>query len=56
MYSIFNDRAKGMKAGLMKEKDLKDAQISDLTDFYDRSFFFPYMADFKSKLPNYFVN
>jgi hypothetical protein len=36
-----------MKAGLMKEKDLKDQSISDFSQFYDDSFFYPYMSDFK---------
>ncbi|TPX39959.1 hypothetical protein SeMB42_g06173 [Synchytrium endobioticum] len=42
----FSDKAKGMKGGLMREKDFKDAHVAEMQAFMDKSYFFPYMMDF----------
>ncbi|TPX31592.1 hypothetical protein SmJEL517_g05099 [Synchytrium microbalum] len=44
----FNEKAKGMKGGLMREKDFKDAQVTEMQSFMDKSYFFPYILDFTS--------
>ncbi|KAJ3091316.1 Cytoplasmic FMR1-interacting protein 2, partial [Quaeritorhiza haematococci] len=43
----FNDKSKGMKGGLMREKDFKDNQVNEMQDFMDKSAFYPYMADLR---------
>jgi cytoplasmic FMR1 interacting protein len=47
---MFSEKSKNMKGGLMKEKNFKDAQITELQKFYDESFFFPDMMDLHGKL------
>ena len=39
-----------MKGGLMKEKNFKDSQITELQKFYDDTFHFPDMMDLNGKL------
>lgn len=46
----YSDKAKGMKGGLLKEKDFKESQVDEMTAFYDRSFFYAAMLDFKDTL------
>ncbi|RKP00962.1 hypothetical protein CXG81DRAFT_12588 [Caulochytrium protostelioides] len=46
--TTLNERAKGMKGGLMREKDLKETQVTELQAFYQRSMLFPEMLDFAS--------
>ena len=45
---MFNEKAKGMKGGLMKEKTFKDSQVAELQSFFDKSFYYGTMLD----LPN----
>nr|KAJ3422345.1 Cytoplasmic FMR1-interacting protein 2 [Polyrhizophydium stewartii] len=40
---VFNEKSKGMKGGLIKEKNFKDAQVAELQRFFDDSFFFRQM-------------
>ncbi|RKO82996.1 cytoplasmic FMR1-interacting, partial [Blyttiomyces helicus] len=46
--SVFNEKAKGMKGGLMKEKDFKDSLVAEMQAFYAKSYFYPYMLDLKA--------
>ncbi|KAJ3276472.1 Cytoplasmic FMR1-interacting protein 2 [Terramyces sp. JEL0728] len=47
---IFNDKSKGMKGGMMKEKNFKESQVTELQKFFDESHFYPLMISFKSNL------
>ncbi|KAH6563780.1 hypothetical protein BASA62_008306 [Batrachochytrium salamandrivorans] len=37
---IFNEKSKGMKGGLIKEKTFKDIQVVEMQRFFDESFFY----------------
>ncbi|KAJ3384847.1 Cytoplasmic FMR1-interacting protein 2 [Lobulomyces angularis] len=43
----FSDKSKGMKGGLMKEKDFKDYQVAEVQKFFDFCLYFPCMMDLK---------
>jgi hypothetical protein len=45
----FNDKAKGMKGGLLKEKDLKDSHVQELKAFFNQLGVFPLMLDLEGK-------
>ena len=47
---VFNEKAKGMKGGLMKEKTFKDAQVAELQAFFDKSFYFGIMTDLQNSI------
>ncbi|KAI8901764.1 cytoplasmic fragile-X interacting family-domain-containing protein [Globomyces pollinis-pini] len=46
----FNEKSKGMKGGLMKEKSFKDNQVTELQQFFNNSYFFSFMIDFKNSI------
>jgi cytoplasmic FMR1 interacting protein len=45
-----NERSKGMKGGLLREKDFKDSQVADINAFLDTTLNFPYMLDLKGTI------
>lgn len=42
-----NEKSKGMKGGLLRDKDFKDSQVSEITTFLNKTIFFSYMLDIK---------
>jgi cytoplasmic FMR1 interacting protein len=42
---MFSEKSKGMKGGMMKEKNFKDNQVEELQKFFDDSFYFPDMLN-----------
>ncbi len=42
---MFNEKSKGMKGGLLKEKTFKDSQVQELQQFFNSSYFYQYMLD-----------
>lgn len=49
----FNEKAKGMKGGLMREKDFKDSQVHEVRDFIARSAMYPHMLNLEGGSPFY---
>ncbi|KAI9208741.1 cytoplasmic fragile-X interacting family-domain-containing protein [Polychytrium aggregatum] len=43
----FSEKSKGMKGGLLKEKDFKESHVDEMQDFFYKSYYFPHMIDFK---------
>jgi hypothetical protein len=50
--SAFNEKAKGMKGGLMKDKDFKDTQVQEMRAFFAETYLFPYMLSYSGKTEN----
>ncbi|KAJ3281602.1 Cytoplasmic FMR1-interacting protein 2, partial [Borealophlyctis nickersoniae] len=46
----YNEKSKGMKGGLMREKDFKDAQVNDMREFWERSYYWTFMLDLKGTI------
>ena len=46
MHSVFDSRAPGMKGGIFTEKNLKDEWLAAWKQFYDTSFFYPYLLNY----------
>lgn len=40
---MFNEKSKGMKGGMMKEKNFKEKDVAELQKFCDESFYYPKM-------------
>ncbi|KAJ3331715.1 Cytoplasmic FMR1-interacting protein 2, partial [Kappamyces sp. JEL0680] len=47
---MFSEKSKGMKGGLMKEKNFKDSQVAELQKFYDDSFTYPQMMSLSTTI------
>lgn len=47
---MFNEKSKGMKGGMMKEKNFKDTQITELQTFFYDSYYFAEMMDLTSAI------
>ena len=47
---LFNEKSKGMKGGLLKEKDFKETQIQEVEQFLESSYYYPAMLDFRKTL------
>ena len=43
LHSIYSEKSAGMQGGLFSEKDLRKESIGVWNDFYDLSFFYPYL-------------
>ena len=43
LHSIYSEKNQGMQGGLFSEKDLRKESIAVWNDFYDMSFFYPYL-------------
>lgn len=43
----FNEKSKGMKGGLMKEKDFKENHVAEVDRFFESSILYPYMIDLR---------
>ena len=48
----FNEKSKGMKGGLMKEKNFKEVQVSELQDYFDKCYFYPWMINLRRNISN----
>ncbi|KAG5457418.1 MAG: cytoplasmic fragile-X interacting family-domain-containing protein [Olpidium bornovanus] len=48
--NCYNEKAKGMKGGLLKEKDLKENQVEEMNLFSDRSFYYGAMLNYMNAL------
>ena len=46
MHSVYSDKSAGMQGGLFSEKDLKKESTLIWADYYDLSFFYPYLLSF----------
>lgn len=44
-----NEKSKGMKGGMLREKDFKDSQVLEIGAFLDTTLYFPYLLDIKGK-------
>ncbi|KAJ3262628.1 Cytoplasmic FMR1-interacting protein 2 [Boothiomyces macroporosus] len=47
---IFNEKSKGMKGGMMKEKNFKESQVTELQKFFDDSHYYPLMMNIKKTI------
>ncbi|KAJ3322394.1 Cytoplasmic FMR1-interacting protein 2 [Boothiomyces sp. JEL0866] len=47
---IFNEKSKGMKGGMMKEKNFKESQVAELQKFFDDSHYYPLMINIKKTI------
>ncbi|KAJ3311868.1 Cytoplasmic FMR1-interacting protein 2 [Boothiomyces sp. JEL0838] len=47
---IFNEKSKGMKGGMMKEKNFKESQVTELQRFFDDSHYYPLMMNIKKTI------
>ena len=45
LHSIYSEKSAGMQGGLFSEKDLRKESIGVWNDFYDLSFYYPYLLD-----------
>ena len=43
LHSVYSEKNQGMQGGLFSEKDLRKESIAVWNDFYDLSFFYPYL-------------